>query len=383
MSVTSWLTSKVKNWQIRREMGYPYEESRPEKQIAYVFDINKCIACQTCTVACKTTWTSGIGQEIMFWNNVETKPYGGYPIKWDLNILKSLDGQSWDKEGKYNGKTVFEAAPPGERVLGWLPEEEDYSYPNIGEDECAGIVEKGAFFSGIHKAWMFYLARICNHCTYPACLAACPRKAIYKRKEDGIVLIDQSRCRGYRECVRACPYKRTFFNLVTRISEKCIGCYPLIEKGEQPRCVQTCIGKIRLQGFLSKPDSPQKDNPLDFLVYVKKVALPLYPQFGLEPNVYYIPPVHVPKEFLYQMFGPGVDNAIETYKGAKDDKELLSAFLLFGSTDKVIRSFKAEGDYALGFDDKGEMIAKVPFKEPVYIRPYFDKKVGTYRHNIP
>ncbi|MBF8303088.1 MAG: respiratory nitrate reductase beta chain [Candidatus Dadabacteria bacterium] len=383
MSVTSWLTSKVKNWQIRREMGYPYEESRPEKQIAYVFDINKCIACQTCTVACKTTWTSGKGQEIMFWNNVETKPYGGYPIKWDLNILKSLDGQSWDKEGKYNGKTVFEAAPPGERVLGWLPEEEDYSYPNIGEDECAGIVEKGAFFSGIHKVWMFYLARICNHCTYPACLAACPRKAIYKRKEDGIVLIDQSRCRGYRECVRACPYKRTFFNLVTRISEKCIGCYPLIEKGEQPRCVQTCIGKIRLQGFLSKPDSPQKDNPLDFLVYVKKVALPLYPQFGLEPNVYYIPPIHVPKEFLYQMFGPGVDKAIETYKGAKDDKELLGAFLLFGSTDKIIRSFKVEGDYALGFNDKGEMIAKVPFKEPVYIRPYFDKKVGTYRHNIP
>jgi len=83
------------------------------------------------------------------------------------------------------------------------------------------------------------------------------------------------------------------------------------------------------------------------------------------------------------MFGPGVDKAIETYKGAKDDKELLGAFLLFGSTDKIIRSFKVEGDYALGFNDKGEMIAKVPFKEPVYIRPYFDKKVGTYRHNIP
>jgi nitrate reductase beta subunit len=208
MSVASWLVSKVKNWQIKREMGYPYAESRPEKQIAYVFDINKCIACQTCTVACKTTWTSGKGQEVMFWNNVETKPYGGYPVRWDLNVLKRLNGQSWDKNGTYIGKTVFEAAPQGERVLGWLPEEEDYSYPNIGEDECAGIVEKGDFFSGIHKVWMFYLARICNHCTYPACLAACPRKAIYKRKEDGIVLIDQSRCRGYRECVRACPYKK-------------------------------------------------------------------------------------------------------------------------------------------------------------------------------
>ncbi|MFN8006751.1 MAG: 4Fe-4S dicluster domain-containing protein [Terriglobia bacterium] len=58
-----------------------------------------------------------------------------------------------------------------------------------------------------HNTWFFHLQRICNHCTYPACLAACPRKAIYKRPEDGVVLIDQSRCRGYRKCVEACPYK--------------------------------------------------------------------------------------------------------------------------------------------------------------------------------
>src|SRR3989304_5869102 len=107
------------------------------------------------------------------------------------------------------------------------------------------------------------------------------------RKEDGIVLIDQSRCRGYRECVRACPYKRTFFNLVTRISEKCIGCYPLIEKGEQPRCVQTCIGKIRLQGFLSKPDSPQDYKNYHDKAYKHFRTMPSRPHIGLEPNVYY------------------------------------------------------------------------------------------------
>ncbi len=54
-----------------------------------------------------------------------------------------------------------------------------------------------------HKAWYFYLARLCNHCSYPACLTACPRTAIYKRPEDGIVLIDQKECRGYRKCVEA------------------------------------------------------------------------------------------------------------------------------------------------------------------------------------
>jgi len=374
---------KVRNWQIKREQEYPYQENRPQRQIAYVFDTNKCIACQTCTVACKTTWTSGKGEEIMFWNNVETKPYGGYPLKWDLNILDKMQPQHWNSDRTYAGKTLLESTPTNERVLGWLPKVEDYSYPNIGEDECSGIVEKGDFFSGIHRVWMFYLARICNHCTYPACLAACPRKAIYKRQEDGIVLIDQSRCRGYRECVRACPYKKTFFNLVTRISEKCIGCYPLIEKGEQPRCVQTCIGKIRLQGFISHPDDPKEDNPIDYIVYFKKVALPLYPQFGLEPNVYYIPPVHVPKEFLNQMFGPGVEDAIETYRHTMDDKKLLGAFLLFGSTPKTLHKFKVTQKEAMGYDEQGTLVSKVPLTEPIFIREYFDKKLKAYRHNIP
>jgi nitrate reductase beta subunit len=51
--------ARVYNWQISREMSYWYPESRPKKQFAAVFDTNKCIACQTCTLACKTTWTSG------------------------------------------------------------------------------------------------------------------------------------------------------------------------------------------------------------------------------------------------------------------------------------------------------------------------------------
>ena len=375
--------AKVKNWQLKKDMSYPYEESRPNKQIAYVFDTNKCIACQTCTVACKTTWTSGKGEETMFFNNVETKPYGGYPLKWDVNTLNMMGEQSWDKAtGAYKGKTIFDDAK-GENVNGWRPGERDYAFPNMGEDECSAIVNKGAFFSGIHDTWMFYLARICNHCTYPGCLAACPRKAIYKRPEDGIVLIDESRCRGYKECVKACPYKKTFFNMVTRTSEKCIGCYPLIEQGEQPRCVQTCIGKIRLQGFLSKPGEAKADNPIDQIVHIKKIALPLYPQFGTEPNVYYIPPIHVPTDFLHQMFGPGVDKAVAAYKNLKSDPDLLAAFLLFGNTPKITHHYKREGDFTVGYNEAGEVLAKVPMTEPVYIRPYDDKDHGTFRHNTP
>lgn len=374
--------SEVFNWQLKREMAYPYEGGRPDKQIAYIFDTNKCIACQTCTIACKTTWTSGKGQETIFYNNVETKPYGFYPTAWDVKLLDMLESDEWKKD-VYAGKTIFESAPQGERVLGWLPEEEDYAHPNLGEDLVAGQVDGGAFFQGIHQTWMFYLARICNHCTYPGCLAACPRKAIYKRPEDGIVLIDESRCRGYRECLKACPYKKIFYNMITRTSEKCIGCFPLIEKGEQPRCVQSCIGKIRLQGFLSKPGEENPENPLDYLVRIKKVALPMYPQYGTEPNVYYIPPVHVPREFTQQMFGPGVEQAISTYRSAPNDQQLLAALLLFGNSPQILHRFRAEATETVGFNDKGVEAVRVPYTEPFFARDFFDAKHEAWRHNTP
>lgn len=374
----------VKNWQIGREMEYPFAESRPRRQFAAVFDLNKCIGCQTCTMACKTTWTVGKGQEYMLWNNVETKPYGGYPMEWDVKRLEALGPQTWEG-GRYTGKTVFEAASQGEPMVKHLHEELDWAHPNVGEDEAAGTLEKGAYFGmPAHGMWSFYLPRICMHCTYPACLAACPRQAIYKRPEDGIVLVDQSRCRGYRECVQACPYGKVLFNPVLRISQKCIGCYPAVEQGIQPRCVTTCIGKIRLMGFLSKPDEAKADRPMDFLVHVRKVALPLYPQFGLEGNVYYIPPVNVPRDFLRQMFGPGVDDAIEAYLKGKDDFELLALLHLFGDTKEIIESFKAfpgTGE-AAGYDGKGREIVRIPVKEPDYLRPFYDAARQVYRHNI-
>jgi nitrate reductase beta subunit len=373
--------ARVHNWQIGREMSYWYPESRPKRQFAAIFDTNKCIACQTCTLACKTTWTSGKGQEYMLWNNVETKPYGFYPLAWDLNLLEKLGAQNWDGE-RYTGRTIFEAAEAGERVLGWRPDEMDYANPNVGEDDCANGVEKGAYFSGVHNAWFFYLARICNHCTYPACLASCPRGSIYKRPEDGIVLIDQGRCRGYQECVKACPYKKTFYNAMTGASEKCIACFPKIESGLQPQCFANCIGKIRFAGWISKPEQARPDNPIDFLVHVKKVALPLFPQFGLEPNVYYIPPLNVPREFLVQMFGPNVDAALATYRNAPQDKDLAGLLTLFGSTEKIVSKWKRVDEQVIGHDESGKEIVRVPLREPAQIRQAFDAARNVARTNI-
>ena len=373
--------SRVFNWQIGRSMSYWYPESRPKRQFAAVFDVNKCIACQTCTLACKTTWTSGKGQEYMLFNNVESKPYGYYPLGWDVKLLEKLGSQSW--AGKiYEGRTLFESSEAGERVLGWRPEEIDYAHPNVGEDDCAGIVENGAALQVPHLNWFFYLARICNHCTYPACLASCPRGSIYKRPEDGIVLVDQGRCRGYQECVRACPYKKVFFNPMTGTSEKCIACFPKIEQGLAPQCFLNCIGKIRCAGFVHPPERADPENPIDYLVHVRKVALPLFPQLGLEPNVYYVPPLHAPPAFLEQMFGPGVHRALETYQNARNDPDLAGLISLFGSTERIIHRFRRRGETMHGYDEQGAEVVQVPITEPVQVPTGFDPRRGVAPSNV-
>ena len=380
----SQMSHKVYNWQLKREMAYKYPDARPQKQVAWIFDTNKCIACQTCTMACKMTWTSGKGQEYMWWNNVETKPWGFYPMGWDVRLLESLGPQAWDGD-KYVGKTIFEQDIAGEEIIGFSPEEDDWLNPNLGEDEVSQPVKQGEYIKIPHQPWMFYLQRICNHCTYPGCLGACPRKSIYKR-DDGIVLIDQDRCRGYQECVRGCPYKKSMFRSFTGKSEKCISCYPAVEQGKQTQCTVNCIGKIRLFGHKGPWNKPREDNPIDYLVHFKKIALPLFPQFGTEPNVYYIPPINVPEAFNRQLFGPGAKAAVEMYRKAYEDIRLIGILMLMGAAEEIPFTFKVEGDintgHCYGYNEKGEQIAKVPLKEPIVIRQEYDKERDVHRLSV-
>ena len=199
--------AKVYNWQIGREMDYRFEGGKVNRQFAAVFNINRCIACQTCTMACKSTWTFSPGQELMWWNNVETKPYGGYPLQWDVKALDLQEkanpgGQVWDPKqkdaakapyGKFEGKTIFESADGVNQVVtGYLPAEDEWKTPNIYED-TATMYPKNGVTLPTHEGWFFYLQRICNHCTYPACLAACPRNAASARNALSDALVARSR----------------------------------------------------------------------------------------------------------------------------------------------------------------------------------------------
>jgi len=293
-----------------------------QRQLAMVMDLNKCIGCQTCTVACKTQWTNRNGREYMYWNNVETRPGTGYPANWE-QLGGGFDAQGNLQAGDVPSRRSGYGVPWDynlDEIKAGLPVEPDSDPkwgPNWDEDEGAGSFPNSHFF---------YLPRICNHCENPACLASCNNNAIFKRDQDGVVLIDLERCQGERQCVAACPYKKIYFNPKQSRSEKCIFCFPRIEKGMPPACAEQCVGRIRFVGFLDDTDSQVYKLVKEF-----KVALPLHPEYGTQPNVFYVPPLsgppkfdgegrpmegseRIPLEYLEHLFGPTVHQALATLK---------------------------------------------------------------------
>ncbi|MBK6431234.1 MAG: nitrate reductase subunit beta [Anaerolineae bacterium] len=354
-------------------------------QVSMVFHLDKCIGCHTCSIACKNIWTDRKGTEYMWWNNVETKPGTGYPTRWedqerykggfeekDGKLRLKLQGrlgalgniffnpnlpnmddyyEPWTYDYQHlfdapdgddqptaraislvTGKPIdtIEAGPNWDDDLGGSPvyAENDKNLDELTQEEREQLNE-------VERMTFFYLPRICNHCLNPGCVAACPAGAIYKRGEDGIVLLSQEKCRAWRMCISGCPYKKTYFNWSTGKSEKCILCYPRIESGQPPACFHSCVGRIRYLGVLlydadqiekiaSAAESSLVDaqrsmimDPFDPTViaaakangipdnmidsaqkspvykFVKQwgIALPLHAEFRTVPMLFYVPPM--------------------------------------------------------------------------------------------
>ena len=353
-------------------------------QIGMVLNLDKCIGCHTCSVTCKNVWTSRDGVEYAWFNNVETKPGIGYPKDWE-NQKKWNGGWTRKSNGKIQPKQgakwrilsnifgnfdlpeiddyyepfdfdydhlksapemeAFPTARPRSRITGERMEKIEWA-PNW-EEILGGEFEKRSKdynFEGIQKeiygeyenTFMMYLPRLCEHCLNPTCVAACPSGAIYKREEDGIVLIDQEKCRGWRMCVSACPYKKIYYNWESGKSEKCTFCYPRIESGMPTVCSETCVGRIRYLGVMLydadkieqaacvegeqdlydaqldvflDPNDPEVqaaareagipepwiksaiESPIWKMAMDWKIAFPLHPEYRTLPMVWYIPPL--------------------------------------------------------------------------------------------
>ncbi|ADH98805.1 nitrate reductase subunit beta [Salisediminibacterium selenitireducens] len=355
---------------------------RIKAQIGMVMNLDKCIGCHTCSITCKNTWTNRQGAEYMYFNNVETKPGIGYPKQWeDQDRYKG----GWERR---KGKLELKSGAKATRLLNlfynpYQPSIEDYFEPwsydyenlfdarerktqpvaraksqltqdfidlNWGpnwEDDLAGAHITGLQDPNVKKmeesirtefedVFMMYLPRICEHCINAPCVASCPSGAIYKRDEDGIVLVDQEACRGWRHCITSCPYKKVYFNWETNKAEKCTMCFPRIENGQPTICSETCVGRMRYMGVMLydadrveemanteneqdlyhkqleiflDPNDPAvyeqavrdgipadvleaaKASPIKKMITDWKVALPLHPEYRTMPMVWYIPPL--------------------------------------------------------------------------------------------
>ena len=369
-------------------------------QVSMVMNLDKCIGCHTCSVTCKQTWTNRPGTEYVYFNNVETKPGLGYPRRYeDQNKWNG----GWELDSK--GRLKLKGGSRLRRLLSIfynpdLPTIEDYHdpftfdyaklitapagtkapsvsarsaltgremVPSWGvnwEDDLAGAPNRALSDPNIQamsekvkldfeSVFMFYLPRICEHCLNPSCVASCPSGAMYKRNEDGIVLVDQDRCRGWRFCVSGCPYKKVYFNHRTGKAEKCTLCFPRIEIGLPTICSETCPGRLRYLGLVLydadavtqaaatadpkdlyraqlstflNPNDPEviaqaekqgiphdwmiaaRRSPTYALIAKYKVALPLHPEFRTMPMVWYIPPLS-PITEAASTSGYDVDNA--------------------------------------------------------------------------
>jgi nitrate reductase beta subunit len=352
-------------------------------QMAMVMNLDKCIGCHTCSVTCKQAWTNRSGVEYVWFNNVETRPGQGYPRtyedqdRWQGGWVLNRRGRLTLRAGGRVKKLLNIFANPLMPSIGDYYEPWTYDYENLitappqqhspvarpkslisgkdmkvswsanWDDDLGGSPKLTAADPVLQKisddvrleferTFMFYLPRICEHCLNPSCAASCPSGAIYKRTEDGIVLVDQDRCRGWRMCVTGCPYKKVYFNHRTGKAEKCTFCFPRVEVGIPTVCAETCVGRLRYIGLVlydvdrvlqAASETEERDlyaaqrqvfldpadpavisaaeqagiphdwvqaaqrSPVWALISRFEVALPLHPEYRTMPMVWYIPPL--------------------------------------------------------------------------------------------
>lgn len=121
-------------------------------------------------------------------------------------------------------------------------------------------LEVGILFRKVHvfeggkypKPWLYNISISCNHCENPKCAENCPTGAIYKRASDGVVAQDKEKCIGCKLCTWSCPYEAPKYKEEEQKVGKCDFCADLIDKGENPACVDACLMRALKYGDIEE-----------------------------------------------------------------------------------------------------------------------------------
>ena len=131
-----------------------------------------------------------------------------------------------------------------------------------------------------------FIPVLCNQCNNPPCVRACPVKATYKDKQNGIVMVNYKKCIGCKVCVMACPYNARYFNEEKHSIDKCNFCFDTrLSKGEKlTACAAACPAGVRIFGDLSEPDS----EVYKLVHQIEKPVWVIRPEVGAKPNIFYM-----------------------------------------------------------------------------------------------
>ena len=198
----------------------------------------------------------------------------------------------------------------------------------------------------VPKVKMAYMHSICQHCDDAPCIKACSAKAIYKR-DDGMVIIDPTKCQGHRNCIDACPYPNViYFNWDLNIAQKCTGCAHLLDRGwKDTRCSEACPTGAYTFG---------EEEDLKELIAKAEV---LRPELKTNPRVFYL---NIPKRFVAgAVYDPEADECLAeatiTLTDSKSGKKLTAKTDIYG--DFWFEGLGV-GSYSVGIEKSGYLSQK-------------------------
>ena len=238
-----------------------------KKKLGLVIDLDTCVGCHACAVACKEWNAGGIAGPL-----TDERPYGKDPTGVWFNRVHSYEVAATDFE-----RPAFD--PGGDAATA----REAGSVGGCGGGNSLAT-------AAAQPAMTLHFPRSCLHCEQPACVTVCPTGASYKRAEDGIVLVDEDKCIGCKLCSWACPYGAREYSQVEGVMKKCTLCVARIynqnldEAEREPACVQACPTRARHFGDLGDPDSKVSQ------LVAARGGVDLMPQLGYQPVNQYLPP---------------------------------------------------------------------------------------------